>query len=259
MGTMFDTTDDPRGVFSGLTVEAVAAYGNGKYANHKAAKAEYPHAHVLEIDVSGQGIGDTGDFEAGDMPYQRAGGWAKERIKAGVKRPVIYFSVSNWQAIMQSLGSAGIARGDVRIWTAHYNGKPHLCSSACGFGVKGTADATQWASPQAHGTLHPPYTGRNIDVSMTAENFFSGAPTPTSTLAPPFPGRNLRQPPVMTGEDIHRWQAQMAHRGWRIEVSGAYDAASDHVCRQFQAEKGLGVDGVVGAKTWKATWSAPVT
>jgi len=263
---MFDTVDDPKHVFAGLTVEAVAAYGNGMFANFEQAKLEFPHAHLLEIDVSGAGIGNAGDFEPGDMSPGRAGSWAKERMTAGVRRPVVYFAVSNWQPVMQSLGAAGIGRADVRIWTAHYNGKPHLCSSACGFGVTGVADATQWGSPQAPGTLHPPYAGRNIDVSMTSDSFFSGVPAPvapkpapTPTAGPPFPGRALSQPPVMTGGDVRKWQAQMAHRGWPITVTGRYDSASEAVCRKFQAEKGLHVDGVVGRNTWAAAWSAKVT
>ncbi len=257
MGTMFDTTDDPRRTFAGLTVEAVAAYGNGKYANYRVAKVEFPHVPVLEIDVLGRSIGDTGDFEAGDMPYSEAGSWAKGRIYAGVRRPVVYFSVSNWQAIMRSLRAAGLARSDVRTWTAHYTGKPHLCSSACGFGVTGVADATQWGSSDAPGTLPPHYAGRNMDVSMTDAHFFGSAPTPAP--APPFPGRDLHQPPAMSGEDVRTWQAQMARRGWPIAVDGVYGPGSERICRQFQVEKGLVVDGVVGEKAWDATWAAPVT
>ncbi|HEX3909186.1 MAG TPA: peptidoglycan-binding domain-containing protein [Solirubrobacteraceae bacterium] len=262
---MLDTVDDPKRTFSGLTVEAVAAYGNGKFANYQAAKREFSHAHVLEIDVNGQGIGNAGDFEAGDMPASHAGSWAKGRIAAGIHRPVIYFSVSSWRAIMQSLKAAGLARHDVRIWTAHYNGKAHLCSADCGFGVEGAANATQWGSPQAPGTLHPPFAGRNVDVSMTGADFFGGAhapgpgPRPTPTAAPQFPGRKLRQPPVMTGEDVRTWQVQMAHRGWSIVASGSYDAATEKVCRKFQTEKGLEVDGVVGADTWQAAWTAAIT
>jgi hypothetical protein len=176
MGTMFDTVGDPKQTYSGLDVEAIAAYGNGSFANFKAAKKEFPHAHVLEIDVNGQGIGNAGDFEVGDMDFSHAGSWAKGRMEAGVHRPVIYFSVSNWEAIMHSLKGAGLKREDVRIWTAHYNGHAHLCSSDCGFGVTGHANATQWGSPQAHGTLPPPYTGRNLDVSMTSHDFFGKAP-----------------------------------------------------------------------------------
>lgn len=174
MGTMLDTVSDLRQTFSGLKVEAVAAYGNGRYANFKEAKKAFPNAHVLEIDVSGEGLGNCGDFEPGDMAYTSAGRWAKERIAAGVHRPVIYFSASNWGAVMQSLKAAGISRKDVRIWTAHYNGKDHLCSSKCGFGITGRADATQWGSSDAAGTLPAKYAGRNIDVSKTSPGFFAG-------------------------------------------------------------------------------------
>jgi peptidoglycan hydrolase-like protein with peptidoglycan-binding domain len=51
----------------------------------------------------------------------------------------------------------------------------------------------------------------------------------------------------------------MAHRGWAITADGHYGPQSDSVCRSFQAEKGLGVDGLVGPSTWKASWTAPLT
>jgi hypothetical protein len=173
MGTMLDTADsDPARTFAGLEVEAVAAYGNGKYANFKAAKKAFPDIHVIEIDVNGEGIGNAGDFEAKDMLYSHAGKWAKERLVAGVHRPIVYFSASHWEEIMHSLKAAGVKRKDIRIWTAHYNGKSHLCSSSCGFGITGHADATQWASPDGPGTLKPPYEKRNVDVSKTAPHFF---------------------------------------------------------------------------------------
>jgi hypothetical protein len=182
MGTMFDTVSDPKGTFAGLEVEAIAAYGNGSFANFKSAKNEFPAAHVLEIDVNGQGIGDVGDFEAGDMAFSHVGSWAKARIEAGVHRPVIYFSVSNWSTVMGSLRAAGLKKSDVRIWTAHYNGVAHLCSADCGFGVDDHAHATQWGSANAHGTLPPPYTGRAIDVSMTGKGFFPTVATASGTV-----------------------------------------------------------------------------
>jgi hypothetical protein len=172
MGTMFDTVDDPARTFHGLEVEAVAAYGNGNPTNFPAAKSEFPNAHLLEIDVMGEGIGHAGDFENGDMSYAHAGTWAKGRIAAGVQRPVIYFSVANWGEIMAALKAAGVSREHVRIWTAHYDRGQHICSPSCGFGVTGTADATQWGSPPPVGKLPPPYAGRNIDVSMTSDTFF---------------------------------------------------------------------------------------
>lgn len=76
---------------------------------------------------------------------------------------------------------------------------------------------------------------------------------------PGWPGRFLRYPPVTVGDDVRTWQGQMANRGWRIAVDGGYGRKSRDVCRQFQAEKRLGVDGVVGPVTWDAAWTAPRT
>lgn len=85
------------------------------------------------------------------------------------------------------------------------------------------------------------------------------APDKPSTQAPPWPGRLLTQPPVMSGDDVRQWQRRMKDRGWRITVDKWYGPASEAVCRAFQEEKGLTVDGVVGKRTWAAAWTAPVT
>jgi peptidoglycan hydrolase-like protein with peptidoglycan-binding domain len=58
---------------------------------------------------------------------------------------------------------------------------------------------------------------------------------------------------------VTRWQLKMANRAWRIAVDGSFGAESDRVCRRFQEEKGLLVDGKVGPITWSSTWTAPVT
>ena len=59
--------------------------------------------------------------------------------------------------------------------------------------------------------------------------------------------------------NVKTWQQKMKDRGWSIGVDGCYGPESENVCRQFQAEKKLEVDGDVGPKTWNATWNAPVT
>ena len=59
--------------------------------------------------------------------------------------------------------------------------------------------------------------------------------------------------------DVRTWQQKMRDRGWSIDVDQIYGQGSEQVCRQFQSEKGLGADGMVGPQTWAATWNAPVT
>lgn len=59
--------------------------------------------------------------------------------------------------------------------------------------------------------------------------------------------------------NIKKWQQQMKNRGWSIGVDGLYGSESDSVCRKFQDEKNLTVDGKVGSKTWSTSWTAPIT
>ncbi len=88
--------------------------------------------------------------------------------------------------------------------------------------------------------------------------------TPAPVVKPPsipvFPGRTLKlATPHMHGNDVHEWQAQMLHRKWAITVDGDYGPGSEAICKQFQQEKHLTVDGQVGPITWKASWATPIT
>ena len=99
------------------------------------------------------------------------------------------------------------------------------------------------------------------------------APKPPVPPAPPFPypatdylGPVSSDPHCHSGQagppdstHVKTWQRQMARRGWAIGVDGVYGSKSQAVCRQFQREKGLPADGLVGQKTWQASWSEPVT
>lgn len=80
-----------------------------------------------------------------------------------------------------------------------------------------------------------------------------------TSKAPPWPGVYFRYPPYTRHASVRTWQAQMRKRGWRIDVDGVYGPQSRSVCRAFQQEKGLEVDGVVGPVTWRAAWEMPIT
>jgi peptidoglycan hydrolase-like protein with peptidoglycan-binding domain len=76
--------------------------------------------------------------------------------------------------------------------------------------------------------------------------------------APQYEPPPLEQPPVKKRDATLKWQRQMAHgRGWMIEPDSYYGPESERICRNFQKEQGLQVDGDVGEETWKATWEAP--
>jgi hypothetical protein len=84
-------------------------------------------------------------------------------------------------------------------------------------------------------------------------------PAPKPSKAPAFPGPVLQYPPMRKTETARKWQEQMRKRGWDIAVDGWYGPASKTVCRNFQGEKGLSVDGLVGPNTWRMAWEAPIT
>lgn len=61
---------------------------------------------------------------------------------------------------------------------------------------------------------------------------------------------------------IRKYQQQMRDvRGWFGigDVDGIFGDKAYKVTKQFQAEKGLTVDGGVGIDTWTAAWEEPVT
>lgn len=61
-------------------------------------------------------------------------------------------------------------------------------------------------------------------------------------------------------DGIYLWQKTMRDfRGWKISADGLWGSESDRVCRAFQAQKDLFVDGKLGVKTWAYTWEKDVT
>ncbi len=50
----------------------------------------------------------------------------------------------------------------------------------------------------------------------------------------------------MGGDDVLQWQRQMIHRGWNLEADGVFKERDENVLKQFQKQKGLTVDGIIG-------------
>lgn len=61
------------------------------------------------------------------------------------------------------------------------------------------------------------------------------------------------------GNHVKQAQQRFADRGWTIGVDGVYGPQTREVVMKFQKEKKLRVDGIIGANTWRAMWTAPVT
>lgn len=113
----------------------------------------------------------------------------------------------------------------------------------------------------------------NIDIAAIMGITPAPEPTPPPAgKAPAFPypsthylGQASPPPECHSGyyaddqPNVRTWQDRMHDRGWAIGVDGQFGPESEGVARSFQAEKGLGVDGLVGPQTWAAAWTEPVT
>lgn len=110
-----------------------------------------------------------------------------------------------------------------------------------------------------------PIKARRGDIIARAQQILGQPSTPAPSPAPApqgpaFPGEYLAlQSPMLHDNNVRTWQQRMHDRGWTITVDGWYGSQSQSICKQFQQEKGLQVDGIVGPQTWAATWAAPIT
>jgi N-acetyl-anhydromuramyl-L-alanine amidase AmpD len=70
-----------------------------------------------------------------------------------------------------------------------------------------------------------------------------------------WPGRKFEvKTPPMQGNDIRRWQERMRQRGFRITADGKYKPADGQACLSFQRREHIPESGVVGQRTWEATF-----
>lgn len=60
-------------------------------------------------------------------------------------------------------------------------------------------------------------------------------------------------------EHLRVWQKQMQKRGWTIKADGLWGSETSRVAGQFQKQKHLGYDKLVGPETWAAAWTEPIT
>ena len=173
--------------------QAVAGYVNGRWPTYPEVIRMWPKAKHLSIAVSSSADADCLDVEPGDATNIVAPGWVHRQIKRGVYRPCLYTSVSNAAPLLKALAQAGIMRGQVRLWTAHYTNKEHLCGPGCGFGLKTNADATQWTSRAL---------GRSLDQSLCAGGFFDRPPVPAPKPkpAPPPAPKPIPSPKPLGGQ-----------------------------------------------------------
>ncbi|MCL2734230.1 MAG: peptidoglycan-binding domain-containing protein [Actinomycetia bacterium] len=87
----------------------------------------------------------------------------------------------------------------------------------------------------------------------------AAAPSQPGTAAPKMRVSSFSRTVNPRHPDVRVWQDRMKKRGWRIAADQVFGNASHRICVAFQREKGLKADGIVGPRTWEATWRTPVT
>jgi peptidoglycan hydrolase-like protein with peptidoglycan-binding domain len=162
------------------------------------------------------------------------------------------------------MGWATLRRGDVGSDTLalqqwlNANRKTGLDTDGA-FGPKTEAAVTSFQ--QAAGIGVDGIAGPETQTAMKAWKPNSSKP-PADPNAPAFPlakGGWYGAGGTLKGAGLKDWQTKMAKRGWTIGADGVYGPQTKSVVRAFQAEKGLVIDGLIGAKTWAAAWTAPIT
>lgn len=144
---------------------AVAGYVNGAFQTFPVLQEEFPNSQKVSIAVTSSADAMCLDVEPGNARPSDAPKWVKRQLERGVKRPIVYASVSEMDEVLFELRAAGIKRSQVRVWTAHVEAGKHRCGpDTCGQLRETTADATQWTWTSQ---------GRNLDESTLARNFFT--------------------------------------------------------------------------------------
>jgi len=206
---------------------------------------------LLSIAVFAHDDADCLDVELGDATPAQAPAWVK-RQKA--PRPCLYASASVMNLLVATLDRAGIARGSVRLWSAHYKSGEHICGPDTCKLMSARADGTQW-TPRARGI--------SLDQSLLHDDFFGKETTNSTggTVIPVTYQPVTRQLPVLQQgvsdtnlphRYVRRLQAILNYvYGYTCTVDGEYGPKTSNAVKVLQTRYDLIADGICGEKTWE--------
>ena len=243
------------------------------HAGAGAAQAAHAHAvaggtpMMVDCEPTGSSRPGLGDVTGFTDAYRRLGGTCN----------LVYLPRWYWG----QLGSPSLELLAVRglaLWSSAYTAYTDDGHGAGWLPYGGMTPAI-WQYTDSHSLNgqrvdYSAYRGSLANLASMAGGSPPARPRPPAGPPPPFPypaGHYLGQPSSSPychsgwygGADtvnVHAWQARMYRRGWKgVTQDGRYGPASEQACRAYQAEKNLGVDGLVGPATWVSAFTAPVT
>ena len=144
---MFDTALNNQFPAGAAAYAGYVDGGIGNQPNYAYIVTAFPKAQHLSIALFASDNADALDVEPGASVPSDIPGWYARQVARGIKRPVIYASVSAMNDdILPVLGQARIGRANIRLWTAHYGLGEHICGPASCGALSIDADGTQWTS-----------------------------------------------------------------------------------------------------------------
>ena len=224
---------------------AYLGYTDGFWPTMSDLERLFPHAHLLSLTVRG-GPAIGCDVESGDLSPAQGCTWARDQIRAGADRPVIYASASVMRdAVIPALASLSVPRASVRLLSAHYGTGEHICGplvKGCGYP---SADGTQWTD------TFPGLNSAQVDMSVLLDSFF-GAPAPVVTTAEVDVAKVIVLKAGSKGQPVRNWQGLLVAHGHQVAIDGDFGQKTLAATEAFQRASHVGVDGVVGPDTWTA-------
>lgn len=144
---MFDTALNNQFPAGAAAYAGYVDGGIGNQPNYAYIVTAFSKAQHLSIALFASDNADALDVEPGASVPSDIPGWYARQVARGIKRPVIYASVSAMNDdILPVLGQARIGRANIRLWTAHYGLGEHICGPASCGALSNDADGTQWTS-----------------------------------------------------------------------------------------------------------------
>lgn len=198
---------------------------------------EISGSSVLSCHSSGTAV----DINAPDHPYGVSGTFTSAQVSA-------------IRAIVNECSPAV-------AWGGEWGGSG---VDAMHFEISGNSSTVATVAARLAGTTPPP-AGTAPAYPLPAGYYFGPLDGPNESISCMAPnGSDHKYRPYLA-----QWQQRMIDRGWeecftRYGADGMYGetlavSEAGQCALQFQEQKGLTVDGLIGPQTWNAAWTYPIT
>jgi lysozyme len=247
---------------------AMREFGLYRGAYHFGRPGQDPETQAVHFHsvVGETGFGDLPpvlDIEASDgHPAAAVLAWVLAFVKkaeALFGRKLVIYTGGFWRF---TLGNPVVAElKDNPLWLAQYSqGTPTAPSTWAKWTFWQYTDGSFGSPPPVPGIAGPcdrdRFAGDKTELAALAGT--GASPPPPVAQPTSWPGRYFVWPsqPVVAGEDVRTWQNRMVAIGFALTADGVYGPESKRVCAAFQRDRGMNADGIVGAKTWAASFAA---